>query len=262
VFSRLYQGFIKSYYDIDISANKYDPESIPIVKSLLQNMNEYMAKYFIEVDIQTHRNLSEYPFTPKISRSDRQDLAERVKEIITKQEVDIFKQKGRFDKLSYSNEFLNDYPFLKSAGVYRDWPDDRLIYINDNERFILLLNEEDHIKIKLNLKDSASLSNSLLQYYELLELLEKTLPIAIDKDLGYLSTLPNNVGSGTYFRIKMRINGGNEEQVKEIKQVLDKNKSEIEYFLEGDQLVLINKTPFYNFANCLVELLSIKDFLK
>jgi protein-arginine kinase len=224
-------------------------------------MSEFMAAYFTEVDIQTHRNIADYPFTASIGRADRSELSKIVKDLIIKYEPSVFDNKGRFNALAYSHEFLNDFPLLKSAGVYRDWPDDRVIYINDSEGLILLINEEDHIKIKLNLKESGKIAESLMHYYELLEILEKELIIAYDKEFGYLAALPSNVGSGTYFRIKIKLNGKNENQ-DEIIKILEKSKNDIEYYIFENQLVITNKTPFYNFANCLVELINLKDHLK
>jgi len=40
--------------------------------------------------------------------------------------------------------------FLRSSGIYRDWPDARLIYLNGHDKVNLLVNEEDHLKLRFN----------------------------------------------------------------------------------------------------------------
>ena len=37
--------------------------------------------------------------------------------------------------------------FLRDAGGARDWPEGRGVYISENKRFIVWVNEEDHLKI-------------------------------------------------------------------------------------------------------------------
>ena len=37
--------------------------------------------------------------------------------------------------------------FLSAAGGNRDWPEGRGVYISDDRKFIVWVNEEDHMKI-------------------------------------------------------------------------------------------------------------------
>jgi protein-arginine kinase len=164
-------------------------------------------------------------------------------------------------EMKYDENFVNGNPILKSGQVYRDFPDDRIIYINSD--LIVLINEEDHIKIKINTKEIKTPGKSLLNYYLLLEELEKELVIAYDKDLGYLSTLPTNLGSATFFKLKIKLTDSHHSEIlNQLSKIKDEANLTITKENEIYYLNISNKTSFYNLANLLVEIISIKDYLK
>ena len=43
--------------------------------------------------------------------------------------------------------------FLRSVGIYRDWPDARLIYKNGHQAIDLVVNEEDHVKLSITIEN-------------------------------------------------------------------------------------------------------------
>ena len=52
--------------------------------------------------------------------------------------------------LSFQDHFLFEKPaspILLAAGIARDWPDARGVWHNENENFLVWVNEEDHIKL-------------------------------------------------------------------------------------------------------------------
>ena len=53
------------------------------------------------------------------------------------------------DNKEINRKYFEKNPLLKSSGIFKDWPEDRLIYLNLEEELILFINEEDHLKIKL-----------------------------------------------------------------------------------------------------------------
>ncbi len=57
----------------------------------------------------------------------------------------IFKNTGSFGEMKYGEKFVNSNFILRSAGLYRHFPDDRLVYMNFG--IICIINEEDHINI-------------------------------------------------------------------------------------------------------------------
>jgi hypothetical protein len=182
----------------------------------------------------------------------------------------IFNTKGKFARLSNDKNFVNENLMLKSAGVFRDWPEDRVAYINDN--FICYINEEDHLKLKINGKigDKDNLSGMILRYFEFLEKMEKNVNFCVHNNLGYLTTLPSNIGTGTYFKLKIKINPNKATHVEIIKKMEENSKDilfEIKKISKEDEiekfiLEIETKNPFYSFSTLLVDILGIKEHFK
>lgn len=136
---------------------------------------------------------------------------------------------------------------------------------------MIFINEEDHLKIKLKATDKAKIADNLVTYFDLLEKFEEKFAFAWDNDIGYLNTVPINVGCATLFSCKMKvpkteINKGNvlneiikkiEDGEKDLNITLDKIEKG-----EFDVLTISNKSPFYSFANFLIDLMKIKDHLR
>jgi hypothetical protein len=148
---------------------------------------------------------------------------------------------------------------------------------------MIFINEEDHLQIKLNTNDKEKISDNLVTYFDLLEKLEEKFAFAYDNDIGYLNTLPINSGSATFFSCKIKVpknefNKGNvlQEIIKKIEDGEkdlnirleknlknnndnDNNNNDIENY---DILSISNKSPYYSFANFLIDLMKIKDHLR
>ena len=62
-------------------------------------------------------------------------------------ENEVFEEQGKFLSLEKALEISKQNPFFRSCGFYRDWPDGRFIYVNNNNTLSLVINEEDHIRL-------------------------------------------------------------------------------------------------------------------
>jgi protein-arginine kinase len=179
--------------------------------------------------------------------------------------------KGRFSLINNNPQakenYINKNPLLKSAGIFRDWPEDRLIYFNLDDNLLCLINEEDHLKIKLNTSDRTKMTDNLVLYFDLLEKLENNFSFAYDNDIGYLNSLPINSGASTYFNIKIKA-PKNPDNFKKIKQALEESEKDLLLDFKDQEssdysiLSISNKTPYYSFANLLIDMIKIKDYLK
>lgn len=160
--------------------------------------------------------------------------------------------------------YINKYLLLKSAGIFRDWPEDRLIYFNLEDNLLCLINEEDHLKIKLNCSDKEKLTDNLVLYFDFLEKLESSFSFAYENDIGYLTSSPNNTGASTFFNIKIKI-PNNEENYSAIFKAMEESINDLDINIEkGDDysvLRLSNKSPYYSFANLLIDIIKIKGFI-
>jgi protein-arginine kinase len=184
----------KTYHHRNIKLAKYEKDNYGIIKSILINLDELMGKTLKEVELSCSRNIDGYLFSGRISRSDRREIQKRVTQFLKNNEQEIFDESGKYLLLENSAHQVppsEQNQFFRSCGFYRDWPDGRFLYVNNT--LSLITNEEDHIKL-VQTMSSGNIKN-LVSYFNLLEKLEKEFNICYDDHLGYLTSLPTNLGN-------------------------------------------------------------------
>jgi hypothetical protein len=144
-FNELFLELSNVYHKKDIKQTKFENESYPMLKSFIMNMDTLLDEFCVSFEVGAARNLSDFPFSPKISRGSRKALGNLVKENLCKIEANVFSQKGSFSGIEKMT--INKDPLFSSAGVYRDWPYDRFLYTNNSGSFSVLINGEDHLNI-------------------------------------------------------------------------------------------------------------------
>jgi hypothetical protein len=271
-FEDILVNIAKTYHNRNLKLAKYEKDNYGVIKSILSNMEEIISKYLKEIELSSSRNIEGYLFSGKISRSDRREIEKRVVQFLKNKEESIFDETGKFISLENSSQISpsEQNQFFRSCGFFRDWPDGRTIYLNNGNTLTLLTNEEDHIKLVQNTKKGGDInSKHLISYFDLLESLEKEFPLAYDESLGYLTSLPTNlgkvyltIGSGINFRLKLKVPKQSEEAItNHFKNITDLS---VKASHEDDSCVLeiSNNTTFYNFSAFLIELINIKEYLK
>lgn len=121
------------------------------------------------------------------------------------------------------------------------------ILINDDENICIMIGEEDHIRIQVY-NSGADLESTLNLAIEIDEKLEEILGYCINKKYGYLTTCPNNLGTGLRASVRVHLPAlsktRNLEKVLEavsnfginIKGIYDKNNK-----IVGDMYQISNK---------------------
>ncbi len=256
-FDEILVSIAQSYHSRNIRIAKYEKENYKLVNSLLNNMEEIFSKFVLDVEITSNRNLNEYLFSGAISRNDRRDVARNILQMIKIKENEVFDEAGKF--LSLESKILtaqDQNQYYRSCGFYRDWPDGRFIYVNNNDTLSLISNEEDHVKIfQKNGKDS-NISKYLISYFSLLDVIDMN--ACYDDNLGYVNSIPINLGSGTYFKVQLSVTSENRESIiSHFKNIADLKVKELDNSIE-----ISNNSSFYNFSAFLIEIISIKDKLK
>ena len=244
-----------------------------------------MYEFVEEADIQITRNLKNKAFTTRMSPLERVDLKEiclgalkTIEPIVFSTHIDTEDEypeildysKGKFYAINQKYlDYPNKFPLLKEYGVYSDWPNDRVIY--KNKDIVVIINEEEHLKFKVNFNKTDSkekLTTSLFQLYEMLDQFEKIVPFAYDDKFGYLSSLPSNTGNSIHFQLKVKLNSDIEKQEK-IKSNLttlsrqfnDNLIVSIESSDNSKVLKIINSSANVPFVQIMLELLQNKEFL-
>ena len=150
-FEEILVSIATRFHKKNIKLTAHEKENYALVKNFLQNMEELINDNCVEYEIIANRNVSNFLFSSKISRSERKEIASFVINNIKKIEADVFGNTGVFVDLDKhdSPKKMQFNEFLKSAGIYRDWPDGRTIYFNSSNVFNAFINEEDHLKVIL-----------------------------------------------------------------------------------------------------------------
>ena len=85
--------------------------------------------------------------------------------------------------------------FISSVGGNRDWPEGRGIYISNDKKFIVWVNEEDHLKI-ISMQSGANFAEIFKRLARGVEEIDKHLKFTFSETHGYFSSCPTNLGTG------------------------------------------------------------------
>ena len=92
------------------------------------------------------------------------------------------------------------------------------ILLNDEENICILLNEEDHFKIQV-FASGLELENTLKYAIELDKKLDEVFGYSKNKKYGYLTSYPNNCGTGLKASVRLQLSGL--AQTRNIKSIFD-----------------------------------------
>lgn len=115
--------------------------------------------------------------------------------------------------------FRDDDPVLGDCGGYDNWPTGRGIYFSNNKRFLVWINEEDHLRI-ISMQQGGNLAEVWKRLVRGLQTLEKKLTFAHHPKFGYLTFCPTNLG--TTLRASVHIKIPNLSQQKDFKAICEK----------------------------------------
>lgn len=168
-----------------------------------ETLKRLLKENLYEIQLTTIRNLDGYPFSAKITRTQRREISKKVLEFILKSDHSLLGKNGKFVKFNsasdkeMTNEKKNE--FFKACGFYRDWPDGRVIYFSHDDLLSIITNEEDHLKFIFKAEGENFKFNKMAEYFKLLNDFEEKNSMAYDENLGYLTSLPSNIGMSIFF---------------------------------------------------------------
>ena len=148
----------------------------------------------ISTRIRIARNLQDYRFPQAMSIEESERLTEEVlngaKNITNNQNYEFI----RIGNISPVNRMIYVEEHLISPNLIQN-PDKGSFLLREDGNMVIMINEEDHIRIQallpgLDLESGWELCNSTDDY------LEAKLDYAFHEDFGYLTSCPTNVGTG------------------------------------------------------------------
>jgi creatine kinase len=224
VFAPLLLPMIEDFHGISDRPQKgakLAPRRLSKLRRQVTNLNpEYVlsqnpdptGEYILYTRMRASRCLSGYPFSPVISRGQRR----QVETILVKCLEDFKKDDffaGTYTKvMDMTNAqhgelkqrhliFQDPTEYTIAAGLGRDWPDARGIYLNnpDKPELMIWCNSEDHFRI-VAMKKGGNVLKVFTRLSQALTNLESSLEkqghkFAQDPNLGFLNCSPKNLGT-------------------------------------------------------------------
>ncbi len=167
----------------------------------------------ISTRIRVGRNLTGYSFPSMISRRDRLALEEKVLGVLKglpPETAGEYMGLGKMDEATRAGMvrdhllFKKGDRFLESAGINRDWPEGRGIHISGDRRFLVWVNEEDHLRI-IAMEEGGDIRGVFRRLVSGALYLEERLDVAFDERLGYLASCPTNLGTSMRASVHIRL---------------------------------------------------------
>ena len=153
--------------------------------------------------IRLARNLADFPFVRQCDDKDRtaiqKSLCDAVldeKELSDVGYVDV-------DELEViDRQFLVERQLISRELADAEGP--RGVAINDGEKFSLMINEEDHLRIQV-MNSGLDLESAWSQINRIDDLIEERVTYAFHDSLGYLTACPTNVGTGMRVSVMLHL---------------------------------------------------------
>jgi protein arginine kinase len=144
--------------------------------------------------IRLARNLADFPFIRKCTEHDRAEIEKTLRERI--RDVEQWNSLTYVDVSGLENvdrQFLVERQLISREHAESNGA--RGVAIDSQEKFSLMINEEDHLRIQV-MHSGLSLESAWGQINEIDDLVEENITYAHHERLGYLTACPTNVGTG------------------------------------------------------------------
>jgi protein arginine kinase len=142
--------------------------------------------------IRLARNLNDFPFINRASRSEKADIEAHIRAAIQAGSEGLayfeLNQRSKLDL-----QFLVERQLISRELQNADYP--RGVAIGPQENISVMVNEEDHLRIQV-MHSGLSLHDVWERINALDDQLEEKLPFAFSPQVGYLTACPTNVGTG------------------------------------------------------------------
>ncbi len=149
------------------------------------------------------RNLADFPFISRTTVQDRarieKTLHERITEISSQDDL-LYVEMARLEKVD--RQFLVERHLISRE--HAEGQDARAVAIDAREKFSLMVNEEDHLRMQV-MQSGLDLASVWQQVNRLDDLIEEKVTYAFDERLGYLTACPTNVGTGMRVSVMLHL---------------------------------------------------------
>ncbi|MHB0955609.1 MAG: protein arginine kinase [Pirellulaceae bacterium] len=153
--------------------------------------------------IRLARNLAEFPFIRKCTDQDRTQIERVLRERI--QQVDEWSHLSYIDVATLEDvdrQFLVERQLISRE--HSESEGARSVAIDPHEKFSLMVNEEDHLRIQV-MQSGLDLNAAWQQIDRIDDLIEQQITYAYNERWGYLTACPTNVGTGMRVSVMLHL---------------------------------------------------------
>lgn len=153
--------------------------------------------------IRLARNLADFPFIRQCNESDRSEVEKTLKETIFS--IKEWKNLAYLDVNTLTKidrQFLVERQLISREHAESDGA--RSVAIDRQEKFSLMINEEDHLRVQV-MHSGLALDTAWQRINEIDDLVEEKMTFAFHPRLGYLTACPTNVGTGMRVSVMLHL---------------------------------------------------------
>lgn len=153
--------------------------------------------------IRLARNLAGFPFIRQCNESDRSEVEKTLKETIFS--IKEWKNLAYLDVNTLTKidrQFLVERQLISREHAESDGA--RSVAIDRQEKFSLMINEEDHLRIQV-MHSGLALDTAWQRINEIDDMVEEKMTFAFHPRLGYLTACPTNVGTGMRVSVMLHL---------------------------------------------------------
>ncbi|KAK3097212.1 hypothetical protein FSP39_007542 [Pinctada imbricata] len=201
VFKDLLDAVIKDYHKVP--EVKHPKPSFGDMDNLGFGDLDPEGKMIISTRVRVGRSHENFPFPPVASKQQRIEMERITCDALKTLSGDLA---GKYTSLSSMTKeeekqlvedhflFKDDDPMLRDAGGYNDWPTGRGIFFSADKKFLVWINEEDHLRF-ISMQKGGNLAEVYKRLVKAIQELEKKLKFAKTDRHGYLTFCPTNLGT-------------------------------------------------------------------
>lgn len=153
--------------------------------------------------IRLARNLADYPFITRATETDRQQIKQRVLDAVLASDEANHAACVDIDDLSeLDRQFLVERHLISRE--LAEGQGARAVVIDADERYSVMVNEEDHVRIQV-MQSGLDLESTWNLASKLDDIIESKVTYAFDEQWGYLTACPTNVGTGMRVSVMMHL---------------------------------------------------------
>ncbi len=229
IFSALFGPIIEEYHGAQVT-----PSYLHDVDEIQVDNPDPEAKFILSTRIRAARNVSGFDFTPHIKKDDRLKLEETMRQVFAQFPDELQGEYFSFAKLTArEKKELHDkkllFPrgdrFQDAAGINRDFPIGRGIFLSKDKQLRIWVNEEDHLRIICQ-NTTADLNQVYVLFCKAHQALENSVDFSKSKPYGFLTACPTNIGTSMRAGVHIRLNRLNDNK-KLLEEITHQNNLQI-----------------------------------